>query len=140
MRQEEIYIQPDNEGEENSEENSFFFDSYAFFEIIKENKNYLPYLSANIITTRLNLFELYHGFLKDNNEELAKISLEKYYSFALDFDEEVIQSAAKLKLSLNKRDLSMADCMGYCFAKQLGIKFLTGDRQFKEMENVEYVE
>ena len=139
MRQEEIYIQDDNEAEENLEESSFFFDSYAFFEIIKENKNYLPYLSANIVTAKLNLFELYHGFLKDNNEELAKISLEKYYPFALDFDEDVIKEAAKMKFSLNKRDLSMADCIGYCLAKQLGMKFLTGDEQFKDMKNVEFV-
>src|SRR3989344_4967573 len=117
MNQEEIYI----------EENSYFFDSYAFFEIIKENKNYLPYLSSEIVTSKLNIFELYHGFLKENNEVLANISLDKYYPFIADFNEGVIKEAAKLKARLNKRDLSMADCIGYMAAKQLGIKFLTGD-------------
>lgn len=129
MNQEEIYI----------EENSYFFDSYVFFEIIKENKNYLPYLSSEIVTSKLNIFELYHGFLKENNEVLANISLDKYYPFIADFNEGVIKEAAKLKVKLNKRDLSMADCIGYAFAKQLGIKFLTGDEQFKDMENVEFV-
>lgn len=132
--QEESYIDADN-----LERKSFFFDSYAFFEIIKENRNFEPYLSAEIVTTKLNIFELYHGFLKYKNEELAGISLEKYYPFVVDFDEEVIKEAAKLKISLNRRDLSMADCIGYSLAKQLGIKFLTGDSQFKDLDNVEFV-
>jgi len=135
MRQEENYIEVIND----NEKKSFFFDSYAFFEIIKENQNYLPYLSAKIITTKLNLFELYHGFLKDKRNELAKVVLKKYCQFAVDFDKEVIQNGAKLKLELNRRDLSMTDCIGYEFAKQLGIRFLTGDEQFKDMENVEFV-
>jgi predicted nucleic acid-binding protein len=119
--------------------NSYFFDSYAFFEIIKENKNYEKYISSEIATTKLNLFELYHGFLKDKNQDLADISFNKYLQFVVDFDEEVIKEAAKLKIKMNKRDVSMTDCIGYCLAKQLGIKFLTGDSAFEGMDNVEFV-
>lgn len=133
MKQEENFI------EEDSEKKSFFFDTYAFVEIIKGNQNYLSYIDVGIITTKLNIFELYHGFLKDKNEELGEEVIEKYYPLVRDFDEEVIKEAAKLKLQLNKRDLSMTDCIGYVFAKQLGIKFLTGDKQFQDMENVEFV-
>lgn len=124
---------------EKEQQKEYFFDSYAFYEIIDENKNYLPYLSAKIVTTKLNLFELYHGFLKDKNANIAEVSLEKFYPFAIDFDENVIKEAAKLKILLNKRDVSMTDCIGYCFAKQLGIKFLTGDRAFENLLNVEFV-
>ena len=129
MRQEESY----------TEEKSLFFDSYALFEIIKGNSNYLKYKDADIITTKLNLFELYHGFLKERNGELAKFCLEVYYKFAVDFDEEVIKEAAKMKVVLNKRKLSMVDCIGYILSKQLGVKFLTGDEQFEYMKNVEFV-
>jgi hypothetical protein len=129
MRQEESYM----------DEFSFFFDSYAIFEIIKGNKNYKKYFNVKIITTKLNIFELYHGFLKDKNEELANISLEKYYPFVIDFDKEIIKEAANFKRKLNKRDLSMADCIGYFLSKRLGVKFLTGDEQFKDIENVEFV-
>ncbi|MDO8508491.1 MAG: PIN domain-containing protein [Nanoarchaeota archaeon] len=133
MKQEENFIEEDNE------KKSLFFDTYAFVEIIKGNHNYLPYKNAGIITTKLNIFELYHGCLKDKNEELGEEVVQKYFSLIKDFDREVIKEAAKLKFKLNKRNLSMADCIGYCFAKQLGIKFLTGDNQFKDMENVEFV-
>ena len=118
---------------------SFFFDTYAFYEIFKENKNYESYMDSAIITTKLNIFELYHKFLKLNNEDLANIYLKEYYKFVVDFDENTIEDVAKLKILLNKRDVSMTDCIGYCLAKQLGIKFLTGDEAFENLENVEFV-
>ncbi len=116
-----------------------FFDTYAFFEIIKENKNYERYLDEPIATTKLNISELYFGFLKSKNEDLAQTSLDKYYPFVMDFDENVIREAAKLKILLNKRDVSMTDCIGYCLARQLGIRFLTGDDAFRNLDNVEFV-
>jgi len=128
----------------NSEENfttekEFFFDSYAFFEILEGNSNYEEYKKCKIVTTKLNIFELYIGLLKDLNEETAENYLNKYYSFVVDFDKEVLQEAAKLKNQLNKRNVSMTDCIGYILAKQLGIKFLTGDKEFENLDNVEFV-
>ncbi len=116
-----------------------FFDSYAFFEILKGNKNYKKYGALGIVTTKLNMFELYFGVLRETDVEEAEKVIQKYFTFVVDFDEDVIKEAAKLKILLNKRNVSMTDCIGYCLAKQLGIKFLTGDKQFEKMENVEYV-
>ena len=137
MSSEKSYIIDDSDLEEGNK--GFFFDTYAFYELINKNENYLAYLNAEITTTKLNIFELYFIFLKRNNYDLAKIALEKYYPFAMDFDEEVIAEAAKLKLLLNKRDVSMTDCIGYSLAKRLGVRFLTGDSAFEKMENVEFV-
>jgi predicted nucleic acid-binding protein len=129
----------------NSEENyidldeSIFFDSYAFFEILKGNKNYFKYSNFKIVTSKLNLFELYLGLLREVGEEKAQAEFDKYYNFAVDFDKDVIVSAAKLKVELNRRDVSMTDCIGYSLANQLGIKFLTGDKEFENMDNVEFV-
>ena len=129
MNSEEIYI----------EESPFFFDSYAFFEILKGNNNYQHYKKCKIVTTKLNLFELYLGLLRDIDEETAEKYLETYYPFVIDFDKVIIKSAAKLKNKLNKRNISMADCIGYSLAKQLEIKFLTGDKEFESLDNVEFV-
>jgi predicted nucleic acid-binding protein len=128
----------------NSEENymtfeSFVFDSYAFFEILKGNENYNKYKNAEIVTTKLNLFEVYLGVLREHNEESAEKILNQYYDFAIDFDRKVITEAAKFKKKVNKRDLSMTDCISYILACQLGIKFLTGDKEFEGMEDVEFV-
>ena len=119
--------------------NTYFFDSYALFEIMRGNVNYENFTNSNIQTTKLNLFEVYFGFLKENNQELASISLNRFINFAIDFDKEIIQEAAKFKLKLNDRNVSMVDCIGYILAKNLQIKFLTGDKQFEHFENVEFV-
>ena len=121
------------------EQTSFFFDSYAFFEILKGNLNYKKYLDYNIITTKLNLYELYLGTLRESGEENAEIVFDKYFKFVIDFDEGVIKEAAKLKNKLNKRDVSMTDCIGYCLARQLNVPFLTGDNEFRDLEGVEFV-
>ena len=130
MNLEEIYTES---------EESYFFDSYAFFEILKSNKNYAKYESAEIITTKLNLFELYFGILREKGEFEAKEVLDLYYPFAVDIDSNILEEAAKLKNKLNKRNVSMTDCIGYCTALTLGIKFLTGDREFENLDNVEFV-
>ena len=120
------------------EKKDLFFDTYAFFEILKGNTNYKKYEKAEIITTKLNMFELYLGILRHVNTEDAQKVLDKYYPFVTEFGQEVIKDAALLKIALNERDVSMTDCIGYCLAKQLGIKFLTGDSTFENLENVEF--
>jgi len=44
------------------------------------------------------------------------------------------------RLSENRtgEKLSLVDALGYSYSRKLGIKFLTGDREFSGMENVEY--
>lgn len=125
--------------EKNSITTDYFFDTYAFFEILKGNDNYTKYKDSNIVTTKLNIFELYLKILREKSEESANQVMKEYYPFVKDFDENVIKEAAKLKIQLNKRDVSMTDCIGYCMAKQLEIKFLTGDSAFENIENVEFV-
>lgn len=117
----------------------FFFDSYAIAEIIKGNGNYLKYASSIIIITKLNLFEIYYGILRDGTEYDADLFIEKYKKYVIDYSEDVIKDAARLKFEHRKRNLSMADCVGYCVAKKWGVKFLTGDKEFEHMENVEFV-
>ena len=117
----------------------FFFDTYAFVEILRGSKNYESYFNSGIVTTKLNLFELFMIVCRENGEEKAEIIFDKYFPFARDFEADVIKDAAKFKISLNKRDVSMTDCIGYMFAKQLGIKFLTGDKAFEGLDGVEFV-
>lgn len=126
--------------EESEEEGeTFFFDTYAFYEIYEGNENYKKYEGCGIVTTKLNLFEIYLTILRNYGEGDAEKIFNNYFEFVKDFDKEIIKNAARLKFKLNQRDLSMTDCIGYELAKQLGIKFLTGDEQFKDMENVEFI-
>jgi predicted nucleic acid-binding protein len=49
------------------------------------------------------------------------------------------EAAAWQKFWDNKKAISLVDALGYSCSRKLGIRFLTGDKEFFEMENVEYI-
>jgi len=116
----------------------YFFDSYAVIEVLRGNKNYAKYLEADIITTQLTLFEVYYALLKHDVDHAEKF-IKRYEDYTVSYTSEIIRSAARLKFTNKKKNLSMTDCIGYALALDYGIKFLTGDKEFKDMKNVEYV-
>ncbi len=118
-------------------EKIYFLDTYAMFEIILGNKKYAPYDSQNVLTTKLNLMELFYGLLRKFGEKIAIFFYEQFSEYTINYDDESIQEACKLKLTNNK--LSYVDCIGYVLAQKNKAKFLTGDKAFKNMDNVEYV-
>ena len=117
----------------------YFFDSYAIIEFLLGNENYEKYKGSSIVTNKLNLFEVYYWFLRNYGKNKADDFLKDYYKFVVDFDEDIISNAAVLKYNLKKRSVSMTDCIGYCWAKSWGVKFLTGDKEFENIEGVEFV-
>tara|TARA_Y100000034_G_C6749587_1_gene333096 strand:+ start:403 stop:774 length:372 start_codon:yes stop_codon:yes gene_type:complete len=120
-------------------EDIYFFDSYAIIEIIKGNENYKKYTKSIVLTTKLNLFEVFYVLVRDVGEKEANYFIDKYYPSIIDFDKEIIKKSAKFRLKYKKRDLSMTDCIGYFLSKKWKVKFLTGDKEFEDMENVEFV-
>ncbi len=117
----------------------YFFDSYALIELIKGNENYKEYAPVGMIFTKLNLFEVYYALLRLDGQQKADSFLYSYSYYAVDYDETVIADAAHFRLQYAKRNISMVDAIGYVVAKRFFMKFLTGDQQFKDLENVEYV-
>ena len=118
--------------------NDYFFDSYALIEILNGSDNYKAYLSSNFIITKLNLFEVYYKLLQTSQKK-ADSFLQLYLLNLVDFDETTIAEACKFKLANKKKNLSMTDCIGYIISLRTGLKFLTGDIQFKDQPNVEFV-
>ena len=119
------------------EDVTHFFDTYAFFEVINGNPKYKIYTKSQIMTTIFNLAELNYGLKKKMSREDSDSYTEKYYQYVIDIALEDIKKAMDFKM-LNKH-LSIPDAIGYTVAKKYGVKFLTGDRDFETMENVEFV-
>jgi len=115
----------------------YFFDSYAIIEIVKKNPNYSFYTESDIILTKLNIFEIFYNLLIQVGEKKASEVSDELISYVIDFSINDIKEAAKLKI--NHKNLSMTDCIGYVLAKRSGVKFLTGDKEFKDLDNVEFV-
>src|SRR3989338_5457075 len=115
----------------------YFFDTYDLVEIGKRNPNYIKYFEEVITTSKFNLAELYYSLLRDMDEEKAMAGYFQFRDSAIEISDDVIFDAMKLKLK-NKK-LSYVDCIGYCLALQHNLKFLTGDKEFEGMVNVEFV-
>src|SRR3989344_4324895 len=117
----------------------YFFDTYAFMEIIKGNKSYEGFLNSDFRTTLLNLYELYYNLLKDYGEETAKKYFRNFFPFVIEIKNEYIFEASKFKLNHKKTNISYVDALGYSLSKIEDYKFLTGDKEFENMPNVEFV-
>jgi len=118
---------------------TYFFDTYAFYEIIEGNKDYEKYNEVSIVTTKMNLMELHYGLLIKRGKEEADKIYYRLLKFAIDIEDNIIILANEFRASMKKRKLSYIDCLGYVIARSNNIKFLTGDKEFKYLENVEFI-
>ncbi len=118
---------------------SYFFDTYALVEMIVGNPNYNRFKEFFIITTKLNLIELHYALLRIYNKEIANNYYDFFIKFVKDIDDDTIKNANEFKFINKKRNLSYVDCIGYFTAKKFGIKFLTGDKEFENLEDVEFI-
>ena len=124
---------------------TYFFDTYALIEIEKGNENYTPYKKVNVVTTMLNVMEYYSSLLIDFKQEIAEEGFEYYSESSVAIPDEVLKEAVWFRLKMMKRFRkkdgrpSYVDCIGYVIAKRMGIKFLTGDKLFENMDNVEFI-
>lgn len=117
----------------------FFCDTYAIIEIIGGNKNYKKYESATLVTSEFNLIELYYHFLKNYDKNSAEYYFNHWLDLCVDITHSVIKFGMEIKLENIKEKLSYVDCIGYAFALESGVLFLTGDSKFKNKVGVEFV-
>ncbi len=117
----------------------FFCDSYALIEFARGNLNYTKYLDEVLITSDLNVMELYYAFLRETNREKAEEHYLEWIDGAVKISEDVIRPAMEFKLKYKKENLSYIDCLGYLFAIKNKIRFLTGDEKFENKPGVEFV-
>lgn len=120
----------------------FFYDSYAVLAYLTGHPRYQLYFEENDgFLTKLNLLEVYYRTLEVHGKEAASQVLKVFSKYAIEFGSSDVEGSMKLRLKLKKngRDLSYADALGYYLAIKAGAKFLTGDREFKDLESVEFV-
>lgn len=84
-------------------------------------------------------YNLYYNLLKSYDEETAREIFCQFQEFLVEVENEAIFEASRLKLDKNKSRLSYADALGYIISLQNNMKFLTGDKAFFNLENVEFV-
>ena len=114
-------------------------DTYALIEIAEGNPKYHHLLNSDAVTLKDNLAELYYFFLKKYDQKTADLFLEEFRGLVVDLPIELIPKSMLFKHSRSKSNFSYADCMGYVFALESKRVFITGDRAFKGLDNVEII-
>lgn len=117
----------------------YFYDSYAIIELVKGNQNYLKYGDEVVTITIFNLAEIYWSVLNDFDENTAENIYRKFRDSVIDIDDETLKEAIKFRKKYKKNNLSYTDCIGYIYALKHKLVFLTGDKEFENLENVEFV-
>ena len=120
----------------------FFYDSYAVLAYLNDNPKYRPYFEENDgFLTKLNLIEIYYRTLEVHGAQAASHVVRVFAKYVVDFGIQEIEGSMKLRLKLKKDgcDISYADALGYYIALKSKAKFLTGDKWFKELKDVEFV-
>lgn len=119
---------------------TYFFDAYAFFELIQGNPRYAPYAdNVAIVTTVLQLMEFHYGLIRDLGKQQADMLYDTFLPFTIDVDDDTIKEANVFKYRMKKKNLSYIDCLGYTVAQRKNIPFLTGDAAFEGFSGVEFV-
>lgn len=117
----------------------YFFDSYAIIEIIAGNISYNKFADEMPIITIFNLSEIYWVALNKLDEEKADEIYKRYSPCVVEISDDILKEAIKFRKKNKKMDLSYADCIGYIYSLKNKIRFLTGDKEFQGLANVEFV-
>ena len=126
----------------------YVFDTYALIEwLVKENENYRKYFvqmenSEGFVTT-FTLVELYHKVY----HTLGQGRVDEIFAIVTGnlnvtkVTPEIIKKSGIFRSQMLKKKLevSYTDSVNYATATFLGVKLLTGDEDFRNVDNVEFV-
>ncbi|MBI5158982.1 PIN domain-containing protein [Candidatus Micrarchaeota archaeon] len=120
----------------------YFLDTYAMLEYVKGNRKCVEMIESNVArTSDFQLIELYYITLREQGEELAEKYFEAFALNKVQIPEKTLKNAMKTKAEFHAKGkkISYVDAIGYQYAKENNLKFLTGDKEFEKEENVEFV-
>src|SRR3989338_5635544 len=105
-------------------------DTYALIEISKGNPLFVQYLELECIVPDLILAEFYGVLLREQGEETADFWLKKLEGCSAPVARDILIKAVHYRHENRKQNLSFFDCVCYIFAREKGMKFVTGDKEF----------
>ena len=117
----------------------YFFDTYAVIELVSGNSFYARFINEAPTITIFNLAEIYYSAINNLDESKAEKIYEKYSCCVVHVSDKILKEAMKFRKNNKKRNLSYTDCIGYVYATENDMIFLTGDKEFENLENVEFV-
>lgn len=116
-----------------------YLDTYALCEISQGNANFTKYFEKDFIINELTLTEFYGLILREYDEKTAGYWLNKLLPYTKTVKLDVLIKAMKFKINNSKKNISFFDSVGYIFALENNCVFVTGDKEFEKLKEVEFV-
>src|SRR3989344_7028680 len=111
----------------------YFFDTYAIIEAHLGNPSFSKFGKYPLIVSFLNVAEFYEYLMREYGSEAAENKMRQISFEIIQPNLKTIKDSVNFRQEKKKNHISWADCIGYCLAKENGIKFLTGDKEFRDL-------
>ncbi|MBI5553671.1 MAG: PIN domain-containing protein [Candidatus Diapherotrites archaeon] len=117
----------------------YFFDTYALLEWVAGNPAYEEYGKTPIYTGVFQLLEFAYITIRNSDLKTAEKEMNYIKANIVQVDQAALLTAAVFRYEYRAQKLSYADAIGYTLSRRNKLLFLTGDSQFKGLENVEFI-
>lgn len=114
-------------------------DTYALVEIHDQNPKFLPLLQEDIIITDITMAEFYTVLYREYGRLTADHWDRKLQFFCRPVSKEILIKAVQFRVDSRQKSLSFFDAVGYTFACENNMDFVTGDKEFEQMKNVQFM-
>jgi len=114
-------------------------DTYALVEINNGNSGFIHFLDKEFIITDLTMAEFYADMYRKYDERTADYWHRKLSVFCRPVSREILVKAVKFRIDNKKQNLSFFDCVGYVYSLENDMKFVTGNKEFKDKEGVLFI-
>lgn len=114
-------------------------DTYALVEIRDGNPNFAHFMNEESIIPDIIMAEFYSILYRKFDQNTADYWHKKLSFLCKPVTREILIKAVRFRADNAKRNLSFFDCVGYIFAIENGMKFVTGDKEFKQLDGVEFI-
>ena len=114
-------------------------DTYALVEINNGNPKAASLLEDDIAITDLTFAEFYGNMFRKYDKKTADYWHRRLSFFCKAVPREILLKAIIYRIEHAKEELSFFDCAGYVFARENRMIFVTGDKEFKKKEGVEFI-
>ncbi len=114
-------------------------DIYALVEIALANEKFSILLTDDILITDITMAEFYYVILQKYNQPTADFWYRKLSHYCSQVPLHMLIKAVIFRYENRKKGLSFFDCAGYIFARENKHVFVTGDKEFENMDGVLYL-
>ena len=114
-------------------------DAYALIEIANQNPVFAYLLNEDVVITDITMAEFYGNLYRKLGYQTAEYWYKKMSFFCVPVSRDLLVKAIRLRIDKRKQNLSFFDCVGYTYSVENNLQFVTGDKEFKELPNVEFI-